>query len=72
MFSLLRVVSRREVVTRHLPVVGVSLVTAELFYHFGSFTIEALAFLGTWYVTDFIREVIGRLGRPRARHTYPR
>ncbi|HET8679008.1 MAG TPA: hypothetical protein VFM39_02745 [bacterium] len=29
---------------------GVSLVVAEFFYKFHSFTLEALAFLATWYV----------------------
>jgi hypothetical protein len=35
---------------------GASLVVAELFYKFHSFTLECLAFLATWYVFDFARD----------------
>ena len=33
----------------NIVTVTVSFVIAEMFYRFGSFTIEAAAFLGTWY-----------------------
>lgn len=33
---------------------GVSLLIAELFYKFHSFTLEALAFLATWYAISAI------------------
>jgi hypothetical protein len=38
-----------------------SLIIAELFYKFHSFTLEALAFLATWYVLGGIAEFLRRL-----------
>jgi hypothetical protein len=35
-----------------LPPLAVSLIVAELFFKFGSFTLEAVAFLGLWYVSS--------------------
>jgi hypothetical protein len=42
------VTSERVVV--HTPAVAVSMILAELFYKFHSFTLECIAFLATWYV----------------------
>lgn len=52
MYSLLRSLSNRELLGRHLPTATGSLLIAELFYKFGSFSLEAIAFLGTWFVLD--------------------
>jgi hypothetical protein len=45
-----------------MAVILVSLVIAELFYKFHSFTLECLAFLATWYVLDrcvhFLRSLL--------------
>jgi hypothetical protein len=35
-----------------LPAIGISLVIAEVFYKFHSFTLECIAFLATWFVLD--------------------
>lgn len=72
MFTLLQAISPRDVLVRQLPAMGISLVIAELFYTFGSFTLECLAFLGTWYLVDGLRDVVGRLGRGDLRHRSPR
>jgi hypothetical protein len=53
-FTLLRVVPRSQVLSRQLPAFAISLIIAELFYKFHSFSLECLAFLGTWYVVDLI------------------
>jgi hypothetical protein len=37
-----------------LPSISFSLIIAENFYRFGSFTVEAIAFLGTWYLSSFL------------------
>lgn len=52
MYSLLRVLSRRDVLLQQVPALGSSLLVAELFYKFGSFGLEAIAFLATWFVVD--------------------
>ena len=37
-----------------LVVLAVSLLIAEFLYRFGSFTLEAVAFLATWYAGDAV------------------
>ena len=54
MYSLIKRIPRREIVLEHLPTAGGSLLVAELFYKFGSFSLEALAFLGTWFLADLL------------------
>ena len=49
MYSLLSRLPLSEVVSRELPALCISLVIAEVFYKFHSFTLECVAFLGTWY-----------------------
>lgn len=41
---------RSEQFTVHGPALAASMVIAEVFYKFHSFTLECLAFLGTWYL----------------------
>lgn len=52
MYTLIRTVPRRELLLEHAPSLATSLVVAELFYHFHSFTLECAAFLATWYALD--------------------
>jgi hypothetical protein len=47
------------------PTIGMSMVIAELFYKFHSFTLECLAFLCTWYVLDAARKFIIALIRSK-------
>lgn len=42
----------RTLLARQGPTMGTSLLVAELFFKFGSFTLESLAFLATWFVLD--------------------
>lgn len=37
-----------------LPSLCFSLLIAEMFFHFGSFTLEALGFLATWYFLSYV------------------
>jgi len=52
MYTLIRLISFRQLFLEQLPALGISLLIAELFYKFHSFTLECLAFLGTWYFID--------------------
>lgn len=54
MYKFIRSVSNRELFLKQLPTLTVSLVMAELFYKFHSFTLECLAFLTTWYLLDLL------------------
>ena len=60
MFELIRSVPLRQLLVRQAPALAGSLVIAELFYKFGSFTLECLGFLVTWFVLDAILAGIGR------------
>lgn len=52
MYTLLRTIPPSVLLAQHLPTFSASLLLAELFYKFGSFAIECLAFLATWVVLD--------------------
>lgn len=52
MFELLRSSTLRQLLARQAPALVISLIVAELFYKFGSFTLECLGFLVTWFVLD--------------------
>lgn len=61
MYSMLKAVTVRRLQVSEVPGLVMSLVIAEFFYKFHSFTIEAVAFLGTWYVLSFIVNLVLRL-----------
>jgi len=63
MYELIRTVPARRLVVEQVPAMGTALVLAEVFYKFHSFTLEALAFLGTWFTLD----LLGKLARGRGR-----
>ena len=64
MFELIRSSSRRELLWRHAPAVVISFVIAEVFYKWGSFSLECLGFLVTWFMLDAVFSLIaGRLAR---------
>ena len=65
MFELLRSSTLRQLLARQAPALALSLIVAELFYKFGSFTLECLGFLATWFVLDAMFAQIGRaLAKP--------
>ena len=65
MFELIRSTSLRQLLARQAPALTGSLVIAELFYKFGSFTLECLGFLATWFVLDAVFAALARaLARP--------
>jgi hypothetical protein len=58
MYQLIHSLTVSELFKRQLPVFVVAFVIAELFYKFHSFTLEAGAFLITWYVLDAIVQAV--------------
>ena len=60
MFELLRSSSLRQLLSRQAPALVLSLVVAEMFYKFGSFTLECLGFLVTWFVLDALFALVAR------------
>ena len=61
MYTLVRSLPVRQLLLEQAPVFGLSLVIAELFYKFHSFTLECFAFLGTWYALDALLKALLRL-----------
>ena len=62
MYSYVKQAGLPTVLAQEAPAFAASFVVAEVFYKFHSFTLEAVAFLVTWYVLGAIAE---RLQRPR-------
>ena len=63
MYMLIQNLGIREWLVRQSPVLVGALAIAEIFYKFGSFLLEAVAFLITWFFLDAITEFV--LGRKR-------
>ena len=53
MYTLIRSMPFRQLLSQQIPALGSSLFIAELFYKFHSFLLETVAFLATWFVIDF-------------------
>jgi hypothetical protein len=54
-FTLLRLLPLRRVLSEQAPTLAVSWLIAEWFYKFGSFTLELSAFLATWFALDALQ-----------------
>ncbi len=66
MYSLIRALPGRRLLSEQVPAFGSSLLIAELFYKFHSFLLETGAFLATWFVIDLVlSSVMQRLRRWR-------
>lgn len=60
MYTLLRLLPIKRIAYEQLPVLAIAWLVAELFYKFGSFTLECAAFLATWYVIDALFQAVFR------------
>ena len=61
MFTLAKLLPIRQLLAEQVPAITASLIIAEVFYKFHSFTLECLAFLATWSILDgLINLVKGR------------
>lgn len=58
MYTLIRALPIRDILVEQVPALGVSLVIAEVFYKFHSFTLECIAFLATWYAIDALQRLV--------------
>lgn len=63
MFSLLRILTIRQLASEQLPAIAGAWLIAEFFYKFHSFSLECLAFLATWAVFDGALQFFKRLLR---------
>ena len=58
MHDLIRSTSLKRLLVLEAPALTSALVIAELFYKFGSFSLECLAFLPTWYLSSYLLSAI--------------
>jgi len=66
MYTLTQLIPWRQLLVQQGPILLTSMVIAELFYKFHSFTLETVAFLATWYVIDAaVKTVSQLLGRDK-------
>ena len=66
MYTLLQSITVRQLLLEQAPIFAASLVIAEIFYKFHSFTLECIGFLATWYVLDaFVKFVRANWNRFR-------
>lgn len=63
MYELVRVVGFSAFLAREAPYLGASMLIAQLFYKFGSFTPELIAFLATWYLLSWAGSILFRRNR---------
>lgn len=61
MHTLIQALPAQQILLQQAPMLLASLLIAERFYKFGSFTLECLAFLATWYVIDAAGSAIAAL-----------
>jgi biotin transporter BioY len=64
MYTLIRLLPTKRLLSEQMPALGLAWLIAELFYKFRSFTLECIAFLVTWFVLDaVIQWIVRRLAK---------
>jgi len=58
MFTFLSALPKKRLLIEQAPIFFVSFVLANIFYKFGSFGIELIAFLFTWFVLDAFLQLL--------------
>lgn len=72
MYQLIKSLRGQDLVLRQLPVFGASFLLASTFYKFGSFALECLAFMATWFVLDLgVQGLLWAASRLRAEGSQP-
>jgi hypothetical protein len=62
MYTLMQHVGLRRGVLVEAPSLAVSVVCAELFYKFHSFSLECMAFLATWLAVSYVATQLSEAG----------
>ena len=58
MYSIIKKLSKEEIVLNMLPSLTLSFILAGSFYKFGSFSLELVAFLATWYYSSQLISIL--------------
>ena len=65
MYTLIKRLAARDLLMYQAPTIGLSMLIAEIFFKFGSFSLEAMAFLATWLVLDGLMSAAFGNGRTK-------
>lgn len=57
MYTLVRTIGASATARHELAPFVVAFAIAEIFYKFGSFSLELVAFLGTWFALSFVQSL---------------
>ena len=57
MYTFVRTQPWQRLLAEQAPTLMASLLVAEFFYKFGSFLLEAVAFLATWFAMDVVLQL---------------
>ena len=68
MYSLFRLLTRRELGYDQLGSLGVAWIVTEVFFKLGSFTFELAVFLALWFIFDLAVQSVKKLLRPGGDH----
>ncbi len=70
MYTLLSLLPLKRLTCEQAPTLAGAWLMAELFYKFHSFSLEAAAFLATWFAIDALAQTVIRplFGHPAAQH----
>ena len=69
MYTFFSKLSKSDLFVEQLPLFAFSFVISEMFYKFGSFSLECLAFLATWFATDLVLQTLKFLFRSQYSHS---
>ena len=65
MFTFLKSISSKQFLTEEVPTLGLSILIAELFFKFHSFTLECAAFLCAWTILGAARKFLSTIFKRR-------
>lgn len=60
MYTLLSLLPAKRVIYEQVPAIAFAWIVTEVFFKFHSFTLEAAAFLATWFALDALVQKIAR------------
>ncbi|KPJ92509.1 MAG: hypothetical protein AMJ53_09230 [Gammaproteobacteria bacterium SG8_11] len=63
MYTLLRAIPSQRLVKEQAPAFATSFIIANSFYKFGSFGLELIAFLATWFLIDALIQLWRHLAK---------
>lgn len=61
MFSLISTVPLRKILERELLPFSIALIVAQLYFKWGSFTLELVGFIFTWFVLGYVAQLLARM-----------